>query len=221
LDSYQFPVAGSDKTRDAQYISKTENGPEVIIMGETFAVKKEEAKKEEKKETKKFIHLLDEEEVEVKRLRREDIEEAVAVMRKCAFDVTETEVGSIIDYGLSFGAYVNRMLIGVGLSWAAEYDPEEKVVRGGERTNALYLEDPAVLLAYEGRGVRRILLRQREGEAKEKKKGYTIAYLYEDLPKGSIVDFIKESGSQLEKLYLSEDYEFFRTEKGVLAVKKM
>jgi GNAT superfamily N-acetyltransferase len=189
-------------------------------MGETFAVKKEEeVKKDEPK--KKFLQLLDEDQVEVKKLSKADSEDIVKVMRKCAFDVTEAEVNSITEYGSSFGAYVNRMLIGVGLSWPAVYDPDDRLVKGGEETNALYIEDPAVLLAYEGRGVRRILLKQREEEARASGKNFSIAYLYEDLPKGSIVDFIKESGSQLEKLYVSEEYEFFKTDKGVLAVKKL
>jgi len=189
-------------------------------MGEKFATKKEEhATKEEPK--KKFLHLLDEEEIEVKKLSGSDSEEVVVVMRKCAYDVTGPEVKSIVGYGMSYGAYVNRMLIGVGLSWPAQYDADSRAVRGGEESNAIYQEDPAVLLAYEGRGVRRILLRQIEESAKGKGMDYSIAYLYEDLPKGSIVDFIKESGSQLEKLYLSEEYEFFKTDKGVLAVKKL
>jgi hypothetical protein len=51
--------------------------------------------------------------------------------------------------------------------------------------------------------------------------GYSIGYLYEDMPKGNITDYITEAGSALEKLYLSEDYEFFRTEKGILAFKKI
>jgi hypothetical protein len=135
--------------------------------------------------------------------------------------VTDVEVRNIVTYGMSFGCYVNRMLIGVGLSWPAVYDPEAKLVRGGERTNAIYLEDPAILLGYEGRGVRRILLSQRESDAKAAGKAFGVAYLYEDMPRGSIVDFIKEGGSQLEKLYLSEGYEFFRTDRGALAVKKL
>ncbi|HID72701.1 TPA: hypothetical protein EYP38_02055 [Candidatus Micrarchaeota archaeon] len=185
---------------------------------ETFATKKEEKTTDEKKP--KFTHLLDEEQVEIKRLGPEDIEDTVKVMRKCAFDVTEVEVKNIVDYGMSFGAHVNRMLIGIGLSWPACLDHDSKVITGGE-ANSLYMEDPAVLLAYEGRGIRRILLAEREKEAAGKGMKHTIAYLYEDLPKGSIVDQIKEAGSQLEKLYLSEGYEFFRTEKGILAIKKL
>ena len=189
-------------------------------MGEAQITKKEETEKKQEPK-KKFLTLLDEDQIEIKKLTKEDSGEIVGVMRKCAFDVTESEVGSIVGYGMSYGAYVNRMLIGVGLSWTAVYDPESKAIRGGENPDTLYIEDPAVLLAYEGRGVRRILLRTREDKAREKGLKYTAAYLYEDLPKGSIVDFIKESGSQLEKLYLSEDYTFHKTEKGVLAVKQL
>ncbi|HSB47203.1 MAG TPA: hypothetical protein VLD37_04250 [Candidatus Bilamarchaeum sp.] len=185
---------------------------------ETF--KHSEKKAETEAPKKKFIELLDTEEVEVKRLDSEDIEDCVKVMRKCAFDVTEVEVGNIIAYGKSFGATVNRMLVGVGLAWPAKLDIERKIITSGD-PNALYLEDPAVLLAYEGRGVRRILLNEREKEATGTGLRYVIGYLYEDIPKGSISEYITEAGSALEKLYLSEDYEFFRTEKGILAFKNV
>ncbi len=186
---------------------------------ETFKHATEE-KKEEEGPKVKFMHLLDEEVVEVKRLDDDDIEESVKVMRKCAFDVTEAEVGNIVEYQKSFGATVNRMIIGVGLAWPAKLDLDDKMITGGE-PNALYLEDPAVLLTYEGRGIRRILLREREKEAARSGLKYAIGYLYEDIPKGNIASYIMEAGSQLEKLYLSEGYEFFRTEKGILAFKKV
>jgi hypothetical protein len=185
---------------------------------ETF--KHTEKKVETEAPKKKFVELLDTEEVEVKRLDAEDIEDCVKVMRKCAFDVTEVEVGNIIAYGKSFGATVNRMLVGVGLAWPAKLDLDRKIISSGE-PNAIYLEDPAVLLAYEGRGIRRILLGEREKEASGSGLSYVIGYLYEDVPKGNIADYITEAGSTLEKLYLSEDYEFFRTEKGILAFKKV
>ncbi len=187
-------------------------------MVESF--KQTEKKQEAEGLKKKFVHLLDEEEVEVKRLDADDVEDCVKVMRKCAFDVTEVEVGNIIAYGKSFGATVNRMLVGVGLAWPAKLDLDSKRITSGE-PNALYMEDPAVLLAYEGRGVRRILLAEREKEAGRTGLKYAIGYLYEDIPKGNIADYITEAGSALEKLYLSEEYEFFRTEKGILAFKKV
>ena len=189
-------------------------------MEPAFTEKKDTKKELLKDKKKEFIDLLDEDQVEVKKLTLEEIEDAVKIMRKCAFDVTEGEVKTIIEYGMSFGAFVNRMLIGVGLSWPASYDFEKRTITGKEY-NAVYAEDPAVLLAYEGRGIRRILLREREKEAISRNYTFSIAYLYEDIPKGSVVEYIKEAGSQLEKLYLSEDYEFFRTERGVLAVKRL
>lgn len=189
---------------------------------ETFAQKKEEKEEPIEKEAAppKFLHLLDEDQVEIKRLDSEDLDDSLKVMRKCAFDVTLEEVEEIVDFDMSFGAHVNRMIIGVGLSWPAYLDYETKKISGDE-PNALYIEDPAVLLAYEGRGIRRMLLREREKEAKSRGYQYTMAYLYEDLPRGDIVDMIKEAGSQLEKLFLSEDYEFHRTEKGILTIKRL
>jgi len=187
-------------------------------MVESF--KQAEKKLEAEEPKKKFIHLLDEENVEVKRIDMDDVEGCVKVMRKCAFDVTEVEVSNIANYGKSYAATVNRMIVGVGLAWPARLDIDSKKITSGE-TNALYLEDPAVLLAYEGRGVRRILLKEREKDAAASGLKYAIGYLYEDIPKGSISDYIMEAGSGLEKLYLSENYEFCRTEKGILAFKKL
>jgi GNAT superfamily N-acetyltransferase len=187
-------------------------------MVESF--KQSEKKVEANAPMKKFIHLLDEEKVEVKKLTNEDVEDVVKVMRKCAFDVTDAEVGNIIKYGKSFGATVNRMIVGVGLAWPAHLEMDDKRITSGE-PNSLYLEDPAVLLAYEGRGVRRILLEEREKEASSSGLGFTIGYLYEDIPKEDIAHYITEAGSSLERLYLSEGYEFFRTEKGILAFKRI
>jgi hypothetical protein len=141
-------------------------------------------------------------------------------MGKCSFEVTEKEVSDIIKMGFSYGAYVDRMLIGVSLAWPAHYDEAAEDI-AGENPNAIYNEDPAVLLAYEGRGVRRILLRKKEEEAIKHGFAYSVAYLYEDVPKGEVSSYIREAGSQLEKLYLSEKYAFHKTKKGVLAVKKL
>ena len=156
--------------------------------------KQAKTKQEAEAPKKKFIHLLDEEQVEIKRLTEEDIEECVKVMRKCAFDVTEVEVANI--------------------------DGENKRLVGGD-PNALYMEDPAVLLAYEGRGIRRILVKEREQEATNNKLAYSIAYLSEDAPTEKIEENIMESGNALEKLYLSEGYEFDKTDRGIMAVKNL
>ncbi|MBI5051267.1 hypothetical protein HZC08_00765 [Candidatus Micrarchaeota archaeon] len=187
---------------------------------ETFKEEKKviPAKKEQQK--KKFLYLLDLDQTEVKKLTAEDVEDATKVMRKCGFEFTEKEVDDIIKLGMSFGTYVNRMLVGVGLGWPTTFDYEKRTLAGKE-VNAMYMEDPAVLLSHEGRNIRRLLLHEREKEAILSRLKYSIAYLYQDLPRGEISEYIRETGSQLEKLYLSEEYEFFRTEKGVLAVKKI
>jgi len=188
---------------------------------EAFKVdEKVEKKEKKKKEKKKFLHLLDQDQTEIKILDAGDTKDAVKIMMKCAFEVGEKEVEDIIKYGLSFGSYVNRMLIGVGLSWPARYDSEKRTIVEGE-SNAIYMEDPAVLLAYEGRGIRSVLLKARENMGRTKKYSYAIAFLSEDVPKEGISSYIKETGSALEKLYLKEEFEFFRTENGILAVKKL
>ncbi len=182
--------------------------------------KKEEKKKTPEVQKKKFIHLLDTEEVELKKLTVEDLEESVAVMKKCSFEVTPDEVKTIVDYQLSYGATVNRLIVGVGLAWAAHFNFDKKILTT-DSPNCLYLEDPAVLLAYEGRGIRRILVKEREKEAISRGYKYVVAYLSEDLPKGDVADYIVEGGSVLEKLYLTEEYEFLKTDRGILAFKKL
>ncbi|MBI5228289.1 hypothetical protein HY988_06880 [Candidatus Micrarchaeota archaeon] len=182
--------------------------------------KTEEKKAESEKPKPRFLRLMDEDNVEIKKITEEDIEECVKVMRKCGFDVTEAEVRSIVVFNMSYAAAVNRMIVGVGLSWPAHFDVESKKILGGE-PNSLYCEDPAVLLAYEGRGIRRILVKEREKGALESGFKYTLAYLSEDLPKGDITEYLRESASQLEKLYLSENYEFAKSERGLLAYKKI
>lgn len=169
---------------------------------------------------KEFVTLLDEEEVEIKKLDSEDVADCVKVMRKCAFDVTEVEVKGIVDCEFSFAATVHRMIVGVGLAWPTKINLKSKVISSGD-PNALYMEDPAVLLAYEGKGIRRILLKEREKAAISAGLSYSIAYLYEDVPQGSVADYLGEAGNQLEKIYLSENYEFHRTSRGVLALKKI
>ncbi|MFH2106178.1 MAG: hypothetical protein ABII22_02880 [Candidatus Micrarchaeota archaeon] len=179
-------------------------------------------KKEEKLEQKKkrVLQLWDEDQIEVKRLDLEDVEDTVVLLKKCTFEVTEKEVAGIISFNVSFGSYVNRMLIGIGLAWPTHLDIDSKTMTSGD-PNALYFEDPAVILAYEGRGVRRILLKAREEEAKQRSFKYAISYVSEDIPKGSIGSYIKEGGSQLEKLYMSEGYNFVKTDNGLLALKSL
>ena len=190
-------------------------------MGEIFAQPEKKLEENQPKLKKKpVLQLWDEDQIEVKKLEEEDVDDILPVLRKCTFEVTRKEISGIISFNMSFACYVNRMVVGVGLAWTARYDPDRKSIVTGE-PNAVYFEDPAVLLAYEGRGVRRILLRSREKESKSKSFEYGISYISEDLPKEGVESYIKEAGSQLEKLYLSEGYSFFKTKDGLLAVKRL
>lgn len=192
-------------------------------MDEAFVDKKEVKKEEEKKEDKKkpkFVRLFNEDQIEVKCLTLEDLEETVKVLKKCSFEVTENEVRKIVSYGMSYGCYVDRMIIGVGLSWPTAFDPE-RMIFVGDAYNALYMEEPAVMLMYEGRDIRRLLVNERERAALALNYKYAVAFLLDDVPKGSVESYITEAGSQLERIYLSENYMFLRTDKGVLAVKQL
>lgn len=192
----------------------------LLVAPDQKEASKEEQKTQKKKEIK-FARLFDEDQVEIKLLSAEDVDDALAVMKKCAFDVTKDEVFKVISYGTSFGCYDNRMLVAVGLSWPASYDSEKKALttKGGQ--NALYLEEPAVLLMHEGYGLRRVLVKAREGLAKQRGFAYIIAYLDADTPKKSIEEYIKETGSQLEKVYLEQGFSFVSTQHGILAFKSV
>jgi len=42
-------------------------------------------------------------------------------MQKCMFSVTEEELSKIVEKGLSYGAFVDRILVGVALSWGVRF----------------------------------------------------------------------------------------------------
>ncbi|MCP4648022.1 MAG: hypothetical protein GY852_09875, partial [bacterium] len=117
--------------------------------------------KQDKK--KKFHSPTDVENVEVKKLDVDDVEEASTVMRKCLFTVTDDEVGGILEKEMSYGGFVDRILVAVALSWGVRFNPESWEFEEGE-DNAVFLEDDAILLAYEGRGIRELLIEKREEE---------------------------------------------------------
>lgn len=160
------------------------------------------------------------ENVEVKKLDINDLKDVLKLLRSNGFEVTDKEVEHIIRDGLSFGAYVGRLLVGLGLGWKACFDMKKEILVDGD-PNSVYLEDVILSLAYEGAGVRSMILRAREGEAFVKKLDYAIAYISEDLPLGGLEDYIKERGKKLTKIYLLEKYDFFDTKNGILAVKTL
>ncbi len=169
---------------------------------------------------KKLDLLSDIENVEIKKLDSGDVDEVYMVMRKTLWESSREQVTEVIKEGMSYGAYVERMLVGAGLAWPAHYDEKKEKIAKGE-PNAIYMEDVALLLAYEGRGIRKILVEEREKAGKSAGFRYAVAFISPDWPKGSLEDMIKERGNRIERAYLAEGYKFLRTKDGILAVKAL
>lgn len=180
----------------------------------------EEKKEPEAMKLKKLDLLSDIENVEIKKLEIADVDDVYLIMRKTLWEASKEQVADVIKANMSYGAYVERMLVGAGLAWTAHYNEKKECMAKGE-PNALYLEDVALLLAYEGRGIRRILVEEREKEARNNGFQYVLAYISPDWQKGSLEDMIRERGNRIERAYLSQGYRFIRTKDGILAVKKL
>ncbi|MGV8176767.1 MAG: hypothetical protein ACP5NX_03140 [Candidatus Bilamarchaeaceae archaeon] len=174
-----------------------------------------------KEEPKRFVRTLSEEQnIEIKRLSQDESEAATNVMKRAGFDVAKQELDGIIPSGMSYGAYDNRMLIGVALGWAASFDPNSNEIVEGQ-ANAVYLEDPGVLLAYDGSGIRKRLIKAREDDGKSRGYVFAVSYISEEVPRGEIEDYIREAGSVLDRIYLESGYSFFKTRKGLLVVRRL
>lgn len=178
-----------------------------------------EPKEEQKK--KKFRSTSDVEELEIKKLEEKDVEEATRVMSKCMFSVTEKEIGGIVERGMSYGAFVDRILVGVGLSWEVRFNPETWEFEEGEG-NSIFLEDDAILLAYEGRGIRELLIEKREEEGREDGLEYAVAITSDTVSEEEKVDeVVGRRGNKTERALLKRRYKFSKTRNGVVAYKKL
>jgi hypothetical protein len=179
----------------------------------------EAAPLEQKK--KKFHSQVDMEEAEVKLLEKSDVEEAGKVMRKCLFSVTDKEIEAIIAKGMSYGAFVDRMLVAVALSWAVRFNPDTKDFEQGQ-DNAVFLEDDAILLAYEGKGIRELLIEKREEEGTARRLKYAVAITSQAQAAGeSVSETVKQRGNKTEKALLKKEYKFFKTKNGVIAYRNL
>lgn len=185
-----------------------------------FLVEKKEEEESKAIKPKKLDLFNDLENVEIKKLTLAELEEVHIIMRKTLWEVSKQQIANVLSLGMSYGAYVERMLVGAGLAWTASYDEKKKNVTQGE-PNAIYLEDVALLLAYEGRGIRQTLIKEREKYASANDYVYTIGYISPDWPRGNLEDMIKERGNRIEKAYLTDGYKFVRTKEGILAVKHL
>lgn len=177
--------------------------------------------KEEKKEPKlRMRSPIDIEEAEIKRLKAEDAEQVTDIMRKCLFAVTEDEVREVLKRNMSYGAYVGRMLVAVGLAWGTGYNPSNLELESGY-TNAIFLEDDAVLLPYEGKGLRELLVDHREMEGRARDFQYAVTITTPLNPDGDVDEVIAQRGTKTEKVLMKAGYKFYKTRAGVIAVKPL
>ncbi|HNT60959.1 MAG TPA: hypothetical protein PKJ97_03210 [Candidatus Bilamarchaeaceae archaeon] len=180
-----------------------------------------EEKKEEKASPKMRVRSpIDMEEAEIKRLKPEDTEEVTVIMRKCLFSVTDDEVREVLKRNMSYGAYVGRMLVAVGLAWGTAYNPSNLQLEGGY-TNAIFLEDDAVLLPYEGKGLRELLVDHREIEGRAREFKFAVTITTPLNPDGNVDDVISQRGTKTEKVLMKMGYTFYKTRAGVIAVKPL
>jgi len=189
-------------------------------MQNPFKEKMIEKKEQADVKPRKLELLSDLEHVEIKKLGQEEVKPIYLVMKKTLWEVGEAQVADVVKSGLSYGAYVERMPVGAGLAWPAFYDEARQSVGEGE-PNAIYLEDVALLLAYEGKGIRDMLVAEREKAAKAKGFAYAIAFISPDWKPGDLREMIRERGNKAERAYLAMGYSFVRGRDGILAVKKL
>ncbi|MEW5996912.1 MAG: hypothetical protein AB1657_04945 [Candidatus Micrarchaeota archaeon] len=161
---------------------------------------------------------IDIEEAEIKRLTPADTEEVTNIMRKCLFAVTEDEVREVLKRNMSYGAYVGRMLVAVGLAWGTGYNPSNLELESGY-TNAIFLEDDAVLLPYEGKGLRELLVDHREMEGRARDLRYAVTITTPLNPDANVDEVISQRGTKTERVLMKAGYKFYKTRVGVIAVK--
>lgn len=191
----------------------------------------ETQKKVELPKFKKMRAFDDLENMEIKKLEPSDSDDVFMLMKKALWEVSKTQVLDIVKIGFSYGAYVERMLVGVGLASVIYYDEktgefgqpatDSAEFAAGKNANALFLEEVAFLLAYEGSGIRKLLVEERENAAIANGLSYAIATISSEWSEGNLEDMIKETGNKMEKLYLTQGYSFRKTGDKVIAVKKL
>ena len=188
----------------------------------SFTSFKEKSEQKEEKTTlpKRITKNRDWEEVEVKQLSVSDFEAVYPVLQKCLFSAEPTEVKEALSKNLSYGGYVDRILVAVGLAWPINFDPDTVEFYDAE-PNAVFLEDDAILLQYEGKGLRKLLIEKREERARELGFKYSVTIL--DLPDTSkeedINTIFRKRGNKTEKILLSSGYKFIKQEDRIVAYK--
>ncbi len=146
------------------------------------------------------------ENIEIKRLSKEDKEDIKSLLKKEAIFIKDMD--DFFEY--SFGAFLERMLIGVALV-------EEFSFKNENALNIKYLE---IILEFVGRGIKEKLIEEVEKEAKKKGFNYVIRKLdFSDLD--NLKEEIEEKGSLEERIYLKRSYKFDLLDGDVYAYKEI
>ncbi len=174
--------------------------------------KKQTSKKEKKKKKKVIVKPPSAYNVEIRPVTLDDLKDVIKIFEDAKFDITKGEVEHILKFGMSFGAFVNRQLVAVGLAWPAVFDPETTTLTVSDEPNALYLEDVAVLKKFEGRRIRSMLIIARETEAIKKGLDYVITQeskdpKLKDLLESAYVNYLKFE-SENGKIYLAKHLDY-------------
>ena len=168
--------------------------------------------------------MADSEETEFKLLDFEDIDDIASVLRKVAFEIGEKEkkqIKEILADKCSYGAYVDRLLVGLSLSWKICFNESTKSIYKCPEKNSIIIEEIAILVAYEGKGIREKLIELTEKAAYEKSLMYVVCVCGENPKEDNVIDVIKSRGTKLEKTLLQSGYSFFKGKYGLTAFKKL
>ena len=131
---------------------------------------------EEREKLKKLYKegAADIEHVEIKKLEEEDLDEALKIIGSFGIEINEElkkDLLEIIKEELSFGAYVDRVLVGVLLAFGVFYDGEE--VKESPQ-NSSFIEDIYIINLYEGKGIREKLIEELIKESRERGLKYVL-----------------------------------------------
>ncbi|RME78865.1 MAG: GNAT family N-acetyltransferase [Methanobacteriota archaeon] len=169
-------------------------------------------------------YSIDSEQAELKKLEISDLDDVVSVMRKSAFEIgsaEKREIESVIKQGFSYGAYVDRMLVGVALAWPICFDDGRKQLSVCEQPNTIYIEDLAVLNAYEGMGIREKLVNVIEEEGSSRGLSFIVSIVGENPKEDDIISVVENRGTKAERMFLSKNYKFFKSGYGLAAYKRV
>ncbi len=191
-------------------------------------------KKEESKEFKaySFIDSVDENarqiidsleeggtRVEIKLLDESDLKLVFKFLIERGSTVKKQQLRKLLSYKETYGAFVERRLVGVLVGEIIGYDGEEIYDEGD---NALFIYEPIIDDFYEGKGlVVQLLTHSMKKAVQNRGVEYIVCQLDDVLPPTNLEDVLKERGSKFGQILLKFGFEFIPYDDYTLAVKQI